>query len=552
MSRYKPKILIVDDLPENLLLLEAILKNIDATVIKAENGKQALEAIDKHSFSLILLDVLMPGMNGYELAENILKHHDDEMMPIIFITANNLDNESVSRGYQAGAVDYITKPFNGDILLSKVKVFLDMARQQHKLQEQAERLEDMFKDQMVSQQTISEQLKLEQAYSRVSSNFVGDFEINVSMKEAMMVISNLIEASGAAMFDFKPIKNTFEKRVVWKSNGEEDLDEFLQEIFINSIDESREDLKNRKLVKNAAEVLAPATDFLMLPIHVFNELQVILIFFNREYPLKFFDKYHSVGIFTDLISSALERMEVHKKLRHTERLAGIGEIATGIAHELNQPLNTISLGLDNILLAIKSGKATDEYLDKKTQKIHENIQRTRSIIDHVRTFSRDQDGYINTEFSINDSIENAISLVSEQYSNHGVILESSFAVDLPKPVGNTYKFEEVILNFLSNALHALETRKETENNDYFGKIVISTYQQNEYIFVEVNDNGCGIPEHIVNKIMQPFFTTKEEGKGTGLGLSIAFGIVKDMNGSIDITSTVGTGTSVKVMIPVNN
>ena len=411
-------------------------------------------------------------------------------------------------------------------------------------------LETLVHEQMLAQQTIEGQLKLEQAYSKVASKFVGDYEINASMTEVLHIIGDRIGASGAVMYDYKTVQNTFDARLVWQADGNNALSEKLEKLFTNVIDESKNHLQNKEMVKNAAEVLAPATDYLMMPIHVFGELQVILVFYNSDYPLQFFDKYESVGIFTDVISSALERMEVHKKLRHTERLAGIGEIATGIAHELNQPLNTISLGLDNILLAVKAGKATEEYLDKKTKKIHDNILRTRSIIDHVRTFSRDQDGYINTQFSINDSIKNAVSLVSEQYSNHGVMLQTHLDTDIEKPIGNTYKFEEVILNFLSNGLHAVESKREQGNKNYYPQIEIHTSQQNDTIFVKIKDNGCGIPEHILGKIMQPFFTTKEEGKGTGLGLSIAFGIIKDMKGNIDISSNEGVGTNVTISIPV--
>lgn len=550
MTAYVPKILIVDDLPQNVILLEAILRAQHVNIIKAYNGKQALEALNTHIFSMALLDVLMPEMDGFELASRIRKHPDHTLLPIIFITANNLDDLSIFKGYQAGAVDYITKPFNKDILISKIKVFTELARQRQEIIEQSHRMEALLEEQMGAQKTISEQLKLEQTYSKVSGCFVGNFEIQNSFSDALKIIGELIGASGACMYDYKTNSNTFELGTLWQENNPAELTKELADLFKEKLKKYQPKLIKKQIVKNAAEVLAPSTDFLMVPVHVFNELQSILIFFNQEYPLQFFDRFERLGIFTDLISSALERIEVQKKLRHTERLAGIGEIATGIAHELNQPLNTISLGLDNILLAIKSGKATDEYLDKKTKKIHENILRTRTIIDHVRTFSRDQDGYINSEFSINDSIRNAISLVAEQYNNHGIQLEQNLTDALPKVVGNTYKFEEVVLNFLSNAMHAVEKQKETAGMNYYGQINIRTLMENNTLILDVKDNGCGIPEHILNKIMQPFFTTKEEGKGTGLGLSIAYGIIKDMKGIIDINSSEGIGTSVRVLIPL--
>ncbi|NCD43299.1 MAG: hypothetical protein EOL88_14600, partial [Bacteroidia bacterium] len=100
------------------------------------------------------------------------------------------------------------------------------------------------------------------------------------------------------------------------------------------------------------------------------------------------------------------------------------------------------------------------------------------------------------------------------------------------------------------AMHAVEKQKETAGMNYYGQINIRTLMENNTLILDVKDNGCGIPEHILNKIMQPFFTTKEEGKGTGLGLSIAYGIIKDMKGIIDINSSEGIGTSVRVLIPL--
>ena len=119
MSEYKPKILIVDDLEQNLTLLEAILRKCDAEIIKASRGKEALEKLNDHVFSLALLDVLMPEMDGFQLAEKIRQDNDHALLPIIFISANNLDDLSIAKGYKSGAVDYIVKPFKKEILISK-------------------------------------------------------------------------------------------------------------------------------------------------------------------------------------------------------------------------------------------------------------------------------------------------------------------------------------------------------------------------------------------------------------------------------------------------
>lgn len=124
----KPKILIVDDKPENLFALDKLLKKVDAEIIKAGSGNEALAMTLNHDFSLILLDVKMPEMDGYEVAEILRGEERTEAIPIIFLTANFTDEIHYLKGYEAGAVDYIVKPLNPHVILSKVKVFLELNR----------------------------------------------------------------------------------------------------------------------------------------------------------------------------------------------------------------------------------------------------------------------------------------------------------------------------------------------------------------------------------------------------------------------------------------
>src|SRR5665647_1610342 len=136
-------------------------------------------------------------------------------------------------------------------------------------------------------------------------------------------------------------------------------------------------------------------------------------------------------------------------------------MATGIAHEINQPLNTLSILFDNMLLAASKEDALPiKYLEKKTEKIYDNIFRIKNIIDHVRVFSRSQDDTILTMFDVNESIRNATSLISEQFMNKMIELELNFTDPLPQSYGNTYQFEQVILNLLINSKDAMEELEE--------------------------------------------------------------------------------------------
>jgi PAS domain S-box-containing protein len=252
-----------------------------------------------------------------------------------------------------------------------------------------------------------------------------------------------------------------------------------------------------------------------------------------------------------VIRDITERKSMDNKLIHTERMAGIGVMAAGMAHEINQPLNTISLTMDNLLLSINSGSPDKTYLKSKTVKIFDNITRIRNIIDHVRAFSKEHDDYIQDGFNIHDSIWNAVSLVSEQFKNSGIQLGLSLDETLPGPLGNTYKFEQVIVNLLINAKDAIEEKANILQTPFEGLVEINSALEDSFINVTVKDNGVGIEKRDIDKVMLPFYTTKREGVGTGLGLSISFGIIRDMNGNIEIKSERLVGTQISINIPVN-
>ncbi|MFF5564190.1 two-component system response regulator [Streptomyces sp. NPDC012623] len=136
----KAKILLVDDRPENLLALEAILSALDQTLVRASSGEEALKALLTDDFAVILLDVQMPGMDGFETAAHIKRRERTRDIPIIFLTAINHGPHHTFRGYAAGAVDYISKPFDPWVLRAKVSVFVELYMKNCQLKEQAELL----------------------------------------------------------------------------------------------------------------------------------------------------------------------------------------------------------------------------------------------------------------------------------------------------------------------------------------------------------------------------------------------------------------------------
>jgi PAS domain S-box-containing protein len=247
-----------------------------------------------------------------------------------------------------------------------------------------------------------------------------------------------------------------------------------------------------------------------------------------------------------------ERVKTEAMLIHTDRMANLGEMAAGIAHEINQPLNIISLVMDNILFESTKTVCIDtEFFKTKSNKIFENITRIRNIIDHIRAFSRSHDDFVLTGFDINTGIENAVSMITDQYKNNVILLNLNLENQLPHLYGNIYKFEQVIINLLSNAKDAL-LEKKSKNPEMSMLVNIRSYYEKSRLIVEIVDNGIGIPRENIQNVFLPFYTTKDTGKGTGLGLSICYQIVKEMGGTMELESNQSVGTKIKICLNLHN
>ena len=254
--------------------------------------------------------------------------------------------------------------------------------------------------------------------------------------------------------------------------------------------------------------------------------------------------------FIAIVRDITARKKKEQQLIHMDRMAHLGEMATGMAHEINQPLNNISLTLDNIFHEIRlKDSLHDTYLQHKSNKVFDNIVKIKNLIEHIREFARDDHSYAQQTFDINETIHNALSVLMVQFDENRVDLVLDLEEKLDLYLGDAFKIEQVIMNLLLNANDALE-EKERKSTGSFAKVIkIKSYQEKNTICVEITDNGIGIKAHELEKIMHPFYTTKETGKGVGLGLSISYGIISDMKGKIEVESKYLVGTTFRISIP---
>ncbi|MGK5089402.1 ATP-binding protein [Bdellovibrionota bacterium FG-2] len=244
--------------------------------------------------------------------------------------------------------------------------------------------------------------------------------------------------------------------------------------------------------------------------------------------------------------------QTQASLIQTSKLATLGEMSAGMAHELNQPLGGISLVSQTMRKLKSRNLLTDEELDKSLKDIDTCVKRMTKIIQHVRTFAR-QENLKFTEVDVNETIESAIMLLGEQLRIHGIELTKTFGAALPKIVGEPYQLEQVWINLITNSRDALDemgAKHQAEKTEFTKKLSLRTWFEETELRVEVIDNGIGMTQDQLEKVFQPFYTTKPVGKGMGLGMSITYGILEAHKGKIEIHSEKGKGTTILVKLPV--
>ncbi|MBK3517394.1 tetratricopeptide repeat-containing sensor histidine kinase [Carboxylicivirga marina] len=250
------------------------------------------------------------------------------------------------------------------------------------------------------------------------------------------------------------------------------------------------------------------------------------------------------------IAEALKKQEEQQQIiMHQSSLTSLGELAAGIAHEINQPVQNISLSAESIKYELEEEKVDHGFLNKSVNEIFEDIVRVRQIVDHIRIFSSGQKDEVEEEFDVSECVRAAASMIGNQYANHHIQLSMTLSNNLPCVLGNPHKLEQVIHNLLSNAKDAVEERKALQS-DLKMQVKIETYNKNEQVYLRIIDNGVGISQNRKTDIFLPFVTSKQLGKGTGLGLSISYSLIKEMRGHIEVESEKDKGTAMVVILPL--
>lgn len=249
---------------------------------------------------------------------------------------------------------------------------------------------------------------------------------------------------------------------------------------------------------------------------------------------------------TAIIKDVTEKMELEQRIYNTEKLASIGILAAGVAHEINNPLAVI-LGFTDLLLE-RFQPGTQEYEDLKM--IEANANQAKKTVENMLGFARITEGL--EEFvDVDQALNTVIKIVRNTLMTKKVEVALHIPVNLPKVRCDSREFQQVIFNLINNSFAAMEPGG--------GKLTISVRRQEDSVQIAVEDTGKGIPDKIKPRIFDPFFTTKKVGEGTGLGLSLCYGIIKKYGGKIEFSSTCRednpnrpSGTKFVISLPVHD
>jgi histidine kinase len=250
-------------------------------------------------------------------------------------------------------------------------------------------------------------------------------------------------------------------------------------------------------------------------------------------------------------SDITKRLETEQQLIQASKMATLGEMATGVAHELNQPLSVIKTASSFSIKKINKNEPIEaEILFNILTKIDNNVDRATKIINHMRQFARKSEMDLE-KVQVNDILEKAFEIFSQQLKLRGIEVIWRIDKKLPRINADPGRMEQVFINLLLNARDAIEDKwGNQEPQAGQKKIILKTACDARNIICEVCDTGTGVPESISDKIFEPFFTTKEVGKGTGLGLSISYGIVNDCGGSIHVVPNKPEGACFVLKFPL--
>ncbi len=568
-TEHPTRILIVEDEPTQAMKLQFILQQSGYTVSAAVNGRTALELLRKERPALIISDIMMPEMDGYELCRAIRADASLRQCHIVLLTSHS-DPTDVVRGLASGADTFIAKPYDAKSLIARVQQIIATSSGDDEADGKTQ-TEIVFE---------GERYAINSTRQQILNFFLSTYESMIE-KNAELV---------KARDELKSLSETLEKKV-------EERTQWLKE-------EIAERHRVEAQIREQAALLDKAQDAIAV-----HDLEGNVVYWNKSAARVYGWEaneilgmkaeeilYKNVGLSSSssplkialengewsgelkqqtktgkeiivqsrwtlvrdndggpksllvINSDITEKKRLETQVLRTQRMESIGTLAGGIAHDLNNVLSPILLSI-NLL----DRKLPDEQSKQILKLVENSARRGSALVKQVLTFARGFEGE-RALMSLSHVIKEMQTFAIQSFPQN-VELRTLYKKDLWSIHGDPTQIHQVLLNLCVNARDAMPNG---------GKVTISAEnivldrnyaamnpeaKPGPYVVLKVQDTGTGIPPEVLDRMFEPFFTTKEPGKGTGIGLSTLHAIVKGHGGFVLIDTEVGKGTEFSVYLP---
>jgi len=530
-------ILLVDDRPENLLALEAILEPLGERLVRAHSGDEALKCLLTEEFAVILLDVQMPGLNGFETAELIKSRERTRYVPIIFLTAISKDEAYVFRGYSVGAVDYMAKPFQPDVLRSKVAVFVDLYRKQGQLKRQ----ERLLREAAVREVELEHRARFLAQEARMA-------EIVSTAIDAIMVLDaerriTLFNAAAERMFA-RP-RGAAIDRPIAELFADGEMDPILTMVGTTPrAGSTGHELHPLTGVRANGERFPVEASISCLEVAGDCTFTIIARDITERNRIEEALRSQAVSLEQNTAELRALNEELHARQEELERaMTARNRFYASMSHELRTPINAI-IGYNTLLLDHIYGPLNEKQTHG-LQRTHKAANHLLELVNDVLDLSKIEAGKI--ELTVQPVgfpaiIEDLFVTVRPLADEHGTSLELRVDGAPTSIISDPRRVRQILLNLLSNAIK-------------FGRgkpIVVEVgLASAEGVEVAVTDYGEGIDPDDLPRIFDEFVQLSNSGQfgGTGLGLPISKRLAKLLGGELHVTSRRGEGSTFRLTLP---
>ena len=509
----KARILIVDDDERNAFAAAEALKELGHELVITRSGEEALKRLLTEEFSVILLDVHMPGMDGYEAAALIRGRRRTRHIPIVFLTAVSRDEAHLFQAYSAGAVDVVYKPVDPFILRSKVSVLVELH----------------LKTQEISRQ-LQHRQKLLDENARVSAEKAVAEKALARARERQEAIINALPI----VFTAREAEHPF--RALYVSDSVEALTGFSPRCFTDTPEFGLEGVHP----DDVAAVVQALTHAKLTGRYICeyrwkcaNGAYRVLL---DQGVIAHAPDGEPIEIF-GTIEDVTERRGIEQQLRHAQKMEAVGQLTGGVAHDFN---NLLTVVLGNIDILQRRG-GLGETQERQLAAVREAAERGRNLTRQLLAFSRRQ--HLRPAPVDVSELTHRFSDLLQQAVGESVTL----TVEAFEPAWTNVdptQLETAILNLAVNARDAMPAGGELTV-----RVSSRDTAEGRRVVIEVVDEGVGMEADVAEKVFEPFFTTKEVGKGSGLGLSQVYGFVRQSGGHVEIDTAPGKGATFRLYLP---